>query len=300
MVDYKGILIFSNLMWNKNEKKRTYYNCELCDYTTHKLFDYNRHLETIKHKTNENANIMLTKNESLYICECGKSFIHNSSLCRHKNVCTYINTNNCQSSDLIIKLIEGNSELQKMMYEVIKQGTYVNNTSNINSHNTNTFNMNLFLNEQCKDALNMSEFINSIQVSISDLEATGRLGYVDGISRIIVNKLKQLDLYKRPIHCCDLKREIFYIKNGGTWEKEKDNYPLMKQTVNAIACKNIGQIGEWMKLYPDARESDSSKNNMYHCIVSNAMSGETEEKQERNLNNIIRNIAKEVIIDKKL
>jgi hypothetical protein len=119
------------------------------------------------------------------------------------------------------------------------------------------------LNEQCKDALNIGEFVDSIKLQLTDLENTGRTGYVEGISKILIKNLNELDVIKRPIHCSDLKREVLYIKDNDEWTKETDDKPVLKNAIKQVANKNIKQISEWTNLYPDCKKSDSKKNNQY-------------------------------------
>jgi hypothetical protein len=196
-------------------------------------------------------------------------------------------------------LIQENVEIKKLMLELIKKDTLsiTNNTSNNNSHNK-TFNLQFFLNEECKDALNISEFVSSIKVELEDLETTGRLGYVEGVSRIMNKNLKELDINKRPIHCSDLKREVLYIKNDDQWIKEEETKPILKKAIKQVAHENIKQIAEWRKKYPDCTDADSRKNDTYLKIVSNSMSGLTTEEQIKNIDKIISKVAKESAIDK--
>ena len=191
-------------------------------------------------------------------------------------------------------LLKQNSEL------IMKMGTNNNNT-NTNSHNNNnnkTFNLQFFLNEECKNALNISEFVSSIKMDLDDLEKTGLLGYAEGISNIINKNLNGLDQTMRPIHCSDVKREVFYVKNDDQWVKENDAKPVLTKAIKQVAHENIRQISEWQKKYPDCCDPDSTKNDAYLNIVSNAMSGLTSEEQMKNYEKIISNVAKEVIIEK--
>ena len=212
-------------------------------------------------------------------------------------------------TNLVLEVVKNNSELQKQnqelqiqMLEVIKNGTNHNNSTNTNSHNTNnnnkTFNLQIFLNEDCKDALNISEFISSIKMDLDDLETTGKLGYVEGVTRIINKNLNELDQTMRPIHCSDMKREVLYIKNDDQWIKENENKPIFTKAIRQIANENIKQISEWRKKYPDCTDAESRKNDTYLNIVSNAMSGTTSEEQSKNYEKIITKVAKEVTIEK--
>ena len=165
--------------------------------------------------------------------------------------------------------------------------------------NNKIFNLQIFLNEDCKDALNISEFISSIKMDLDDLETTGKLGYVEGVTRIINKNLNELDQTMRPIHCSDVKREVLYIKSDDQWIKENGtNKPVLTKAIKQVAHENIRQISEWRKKHPDCTDPDSKKNDLYLNIVSNAMSGITSEEQVKNYEKIISNVAKEVTIDK--
>ena len=194
-------------------------------------------------------------------------------------------------------LIQENTEFKKLILELIKKDN-LNITNNTNNSHNKTFNLQFFLNEECKDALNISEFVSSIKVELEDLEATGRLGYVEGVSRIMNKNLKELDINKRPIHCSDLKREILYIKNDDQWIKEEETKPILKKAIKQVAYENIKQINEWKKKYPDCTDSESRKNDLYLKIVGNSMSGLTTEEQLKNYEKIVSKVAKESIIDK--
>ena len=192
-------------------------------------------------------------------------------------------------------------EMKSTMIEMFKHLQPVNNTTSNNIHNNShnkTFNLQFFLNEQCKDALNINEFVDSIKVQLSDLEDTGRLGYVDGISKIILKNLQDMDKFKRPIHCSDLKREVIYIKSNNTWTKNDENNEQMKNAIRQVTNKNIRQIAAWAEAHPNCRDSTSKKNDEYLRIVSNAMSGISSEEQSKNMMQIIRNVAREVVIEK--
>ena len=288
--------------------------CENCDYGTCKKSSFKNHCESIKHKRHNlehNGNVLATEICcSTYICEkCNRKYKDRTGLSKHKKKCnTEPNTNNninevihevINKDNLINMLVTQNKEL----IELLKHGMINNNISNnINNNTTNienkTFNLNLFLNETCKNAMNISDFVSSIQVNLEDLEYTGRQGYIQGISNIILNNLQKLEQHERPLHCNDLKREILYIKENNKWEKEKDNKPILTKAIKTIANENIKQIKFWREKYPDCTDADSKKNNLYLKIVSNSMNGLTEEEGHRNIDKIISNVAKEVIIDK--
>lgn len=204
---------------------------------------------------------------------------------------------NKQLSDkeLVMMLIKDNTEMKKMMMEILKNG--INNT-NCNNTTNKTFNLNLYLNETCKDAMNISDFVNSISLSLEDLEHTGRKGYVEGISSIFLKNLNNIEHHMRPIHCSDSKREILYIKDNDKWEKECEGKPILTNAIKKIAKQNICLIQHWRNKYPDCTKADSRKNDLYLKIVSNSMNGLTEEEGKRNIDKIISNVAKEVLIDK--
>ena len=294
----------------KSQKIAKKYYCENCEYLTSNKNDYYKHLSTDKHQntiieTNMKQNvakIAKNPNDKIDKCNCGKIFFSRTSLWRHKKTWPDINNNNfspiydnLDDKSLIIQLLQQNQELQKSLIELSKEKTINNSFTNSNNK---TFNLQLFLNETCKDAMNIGDFVKTIKPQLMDLETTGRLGYVEGISNIILNNLKTLKIHERPIHCSDQKREVMYIKDNNEWTKENDDKPILTKAIKVIANENIKNIGEWRKENPDCTEADSKKNKLYLKIVSNAMSGGTKEESEKNLNKIISNISKEVIIDK--
>jgi hypothetical protein len=184
------------------------------------------------------------------------------------------------------------------MFELAKEGKYI--TNNVTNNTTNNFNLNLFLNEKCKDALNLMDFVNSLKLQIKDLEETASLGYSEGISRIFIKGLQELDVYKRPIHCSDLKREILYIKDKNQWEKEDEEKSKLTQAIKHIGNNNIKQIPEWQKENPEYKNPESKKNDQFMKLICNTMSGNSKEEQELNINRVIRNVSKEVVIDKNI
>ena len=292
------------------------FSCKCCDYICYKKQHYNQHLLTNKHKNNEINSVENKIVKNIFDCDCGKKYKDRTGLWKHKRTCNLVkkldlaaaNNNNDIAflTNLVLEVVKNNSELQKQnqelqiqMLEVIKNGTN-NTTTNSNNNITNkTFNLQFFLNEECKDALNISEFVSSIKMDLDDLEKTGLLGYVEGISNIINKNLNDLDETRRPIHCSDVKREVLYIKNDDQWIKENGtNKPVLTKAIKQVAHENIRQISEWRKKHPDCTDPDSKKNDLYLNIVSNAMSGSTSEEQVKNYEKIISNVAKEVTIDK--
>jgi hypothetical protein len=283
---------------NFTSKNTHFFHCISCDFKCSKKGDYNRHLLTLKHKNQQKSTDFTSKNIA---CECGRNYKDRSGLWKHKKTCKieqdqekdeFLDAVN--NEKMIIELLKQNSELQKSLIELSKDKSVTHNNTN-NSHNK-TFNLNFFLNETCKDALNITEFVSSIKPTLEDLEYTGRQGYVAGISNIILKKLNSLEEYIRPIHCCDLKREVLYIKDNNHWTKETEEKPILTKAIKVIANENIKNIQEWRGLNPECTDSDSQKNNLYLKIVSNSMSGLDKDETEKNTNKIISNVAKEVAI----
>jgi hypothetical protein len=293
--------------------------CDSCDFSSSRKSQYNRHLLTAKHhKTTLDYKKVPKKFQKsseeigdVYCCEkCNKIYKHHSSLWKHKKTCnkhTDLTLNSCDNisdKEIIMKLINENQEFKNIIIDqsktlqelATKVGTNCSNNT-INSNNK-SFNLNVFLNETCKDAVNISDFVSSVKINLDDLEKTGRIGYAGGISSIFSYNLKDMDTRMRPIHCTDLKREILYIKENGVWEKDNESKSLLIKAIKAIAFENIRQINEWKKLYPDCTDADSRKNDLYLKIVSNSMCGIDKEETEKNLAKIVSNIAKEVVIVK--
>ena len=292
-------------------KNCNYFNCQQCDYKCCKTSEWTRHVSTAKHKKRQNATVLATKMpEKPLFCEtCNKEYKDRTGLWRHKKKCAEKNqddkkiapTSDTSDKEIIKLLIQENSEFKNLILELVKKDNMnITNNANNNTNNSHnkTFNLQFFLNEECKDALNISEFVSSIKVELEDLEATGRLGYVEGVSRIMNKNLKELDINKRPIHCSDLKREVLYIKNDDQWTKEDDTKPILKKAIKQVAFENIKKIGEWRNKYPGCMDSESRKNDLYLKIVGNAMSGLTTEEQLSNIDKIVSRVAKEAVINR--
>jgi hypothetical protein len=293
------------------------YECKSCYYITSKKSSFDKHLLTSKHaiisqKIQKTAEKLPKVAQDLYKCSCDKIFKYHSGLWRHKKICSNnkqddkgcvveLKTSDTSDKEIIKMLIHENTEFKNLILELVKKDNMnITNNANNNTNNSHnkTFNLQFFLNEECKDALNISEFVSSIKVELEDLEATGRLGYVEGVSRIMNKNLKELDVNKRPIHCSDIKREVLYIKNDDQWMKEEENKPILKKAIKQVAFENIKLINEWRNKYPGCMESDSRKNDLYLKIVGNAMSGLTTEEQLSNIDKIISRVAKEAVINR--
>jgi hypothetical protein len=309
------------------QKAHQKFNCEFCDFSSSKKSDWDRHLTTLKHykkhkiftniykESAENTENDKTIKINKFTCHCGKEYKYRQSLYLHKK-------KGCSSKDqeeefeeeeqeeeakgemnlltnLIMEMMKSNQDLQKSLMEVCKNGTSQSNTQISNSmvnSNNKTFNLQVFLNETCKDAMNLTDFVNSLQIQLSDLEKVGRDGFVAGISNIIVKNLKALDVTMRPVHCSDQKRETMYIKDKDEWHNDSKELPenqKLKKAIKQIAHKNICMIPEWKKLYPDCIYADSRKSDLYNHIMYEAM-----DHNEANSEKIIKKIAKEVGISK--
>ena len=189
-----------------------------------------------------------------------------------------------------------NQDLQEKLLEAVKEGKTINNTIN----NNQKFNLQVFLNEQCKDAINMSDFLANMTLDMEDLTETGRLGYVGGISRILVNKLQELDIYKRPLHCTDLKRETLYIRDNDVWEKENNSKETMKKLVNKVANKNCKTMRQWTQEHPNYTEMDTPENQEFMKLSDAVLGGFGEQESKLFRDKVIRSVIKEVMINKNI
>jgi hypothetical protein len=199
-------------------------------------------------------------------------------------------------TNLLLDVLKDNKECKDLMAEIANKE--ITHTTTINNTTNNKFNMSFFLNEQCKDAMNIMDFVASLQVGISDVENVGELGYVKGISNIILKGLNELDIYKRPVHCSDIKRETLYIKDKNVWEKENTNNEKLKLAIKHVSHKNVKQISEWQREHPEYSEGESKDGETYLKIVNESMGGSTNSDDEVNYSKIIKNVAKNVVIQK--
>jgi hypothetical protein len=298
------------MLVKKSQKIPEIFECKNCNYNTCSKKDFKKHTETIKHNRLVNASTMLVEETSnkIFICYCGKSYCHDSSYYRHKKKCNTIVENKDESPEpmndkaLIQFLMKESSEFKQLMLEQSKTMTELTkkagNNNTTNTTNNNQFNLNFYLNETCKNAINIMDFVSQLELGIKDLEETGRLGYAEGISKIFINGLNQLNITDRPIHCSDLKRETLYIKDKNEWNKESEDKVILTNAIKHVANKNIKQISEWTKIHPDYKDSKSKENDRYLQIVSESMSGASEEETKKNYSKIIKNIVKETTIDK--
>ena len=281
--------------------------CEDCDYSTSKKSSFDKHLSTDKHKKSQNGSYLVVNDSekspkvAQYKCECGRVYKYDSGYYRHKKNCSdkivVTNKEDVNNKDLIMMLIKQNTQLIEQNAELAKNGTH--NTTN--SHNTisnnKTFNLQFFLNETCKDAMNIMDFVDSIKLQLTDLEKVGKIGYVEGISNIINSNLKALDVTQRPIHCTDNKREVLYVKDEDKWEKEAEEKEKMRKVIKMITNKNIKMLSKFKDVHPDCEKSISKYSDEYNKIVIESFGGPGDNDLEKE-NKIIKNISKTVTINK--
>ena len=289
-------------MLTKNSAKiRSEFVCINCNYATSDKKDYNKHIATAKHKNNTNVDITLTnigkKSENIieFICSCEKKYKSRQGLYAHKKKCKLLqndqlfDSSNSQitlanelTNDLIIKLLNDNKEMREI---IIKQQDQISellpkigNNFITNNNNNNKFNIQVFLNERCKDAINMSDFIKSIQVSLQQLDYTKQNGLVNGLSNVIIENMSKLGLYQRPIHCTDLKRESLYIKDDDNWEKDV-NKEKIRKAIKDVSTKQFCALSKWTKENPDFQNNEHKQNYYTHTLVAIGNSKEHNEEK---------------------
>ena len=317
-LDYDDIcsksLLHKTIETKKCQKmpKNVYY-CNDCSFTCCKKSNYEKHIVTKKHlqlneNENENANENTNANNN-YICMCGKKYKNRSGLWKHnnENKCnSKVNTTNEKviinddtissiMSEIKNLMVEQN-KMNKMITEIANKPTITNNNTQTNNQTNNQqFNMNVFLNETCKDAMNLSEFIDNLHVSMEDMEKTGELGFAKGMSRIIMNNLNAIDVCKRPIHCSDMKRETLYVKNNGVWEKETEERKRTKEIIYKVSCLNTRQLLKWRNLPRNKgyEKSDHKKNDEFTKLVM-----EINKLRDEEIDKVITTVSRHVAIDK--
>ena len=290
--------------------KGTIYECKKCDFISCKKTHYERHLKTNKHsELHKNVNDIKKTTKALLECICGKEFKHRQNLWIHKKRCHFIESKfdeDINKNELIKQimlqnqqLLFDNQEFKTMILDIVSKPTTINNTNNNTNcnNNNNQFNLNVFLNEKCKNAMNMSDFISSLEILDEDFENIGKLGYIQGISNIFIKGLKDLDETVRPLHCNDLKRETLYIKDNDVWDKD-DNKQKIRNVIALIAHKNFKYIPVWKEANPTASDVTTKKNDLYMRIANQVTTAITPD-DETGINKIIRNVASNVVIDKK-
>ena len=302
------------MLTEKVPKSSKKFICNKCNYNTVRESQFERHLLTAKHQKLTKLTEKVPKSSKKFVCEyCEKQYKSRVGLWKHKQLCSELPSEypnvidnkvhtQTHNTDTIIELIKQNQEFKELILEQNKQlvelsqkPTTTNNTIN---NNHQKFNLNFFLNEQCKDAINMSDFLENMELDMEDLRETGRLGYVEGISRILVNKLRELDTYKRPLHCTDLKRETLYIKENDEWSKEDNSKQTLKGLVNKVANKNCKNIEQWKDEHPEYNIFDSPENMEYMDLCNTILGGLGEQECRQFRDTIVRNVIKEVMVNK--
>jgi hypothetical protein len=305
---------------NKMPKNADFY-CEHCHFRCFKKSNYIMHTNTKKHTYRLTGNEFVhaeIKINAKYKCECGKNYVTLSGLWKHKTKCCCVNNSNIvinhtdlhvqnsnnhasDKDELINYLIKENQEFKTMILEIVKKDSYNQHTTNItntNSHNK-TFNLQFFLNETCKDAMNMKDFIKSLELTMPELEKMGELGFAEGMSRVVVDRLNSLDITKRPIHCSDVKREIIHIKDDNKWERDNANFDRLRKIIKQLTHKNILKVDDWKKANPGCTEYNSRKNGQYLKLTMEAIGPVDDMEVKRDFGKIIRRVAETTAIDKK-
>jgi hypothetical protein len=307
-------------MDTKNKKSLKIFYCKKCDYHTYRKYNYDKHKTTPKHLAEEGIEqVEYVDIQKKYNCECGKKYKYIQGLYKHKKSCCcknvenemMHNNNENDTSSIINHLIQQNmslftateefkimmAEQNKMMMDIANKAAATSSINNntINNVNNQQFNLNLFLNETCKDAMNLSEFLENLHVSMEDMEKTGELGFAKGMSRIIMNNLNAIDVCKRPIHCSDVKRETLYVKNNGVWEKETEERKRTKEIIYKVSCLNAKQLLKWRDLARNKGydNSEHSKNDEFMKLVM-----EVNKLRDEEVDKVITSISKHVAIDK--
>ena len=301
-----------HLLTTKHQKQtNVQYTCDICLYTTCNKKYYNKHLQTNKHKQMTNhASHGCNKTEK-YVCKiCCAKLSSRQSLHRHKIKCEQHEHLTNGNANIIMELMKQNYEFKTIIIEERKKQEEERNefkqllvdiakkeSNIINNTQHNQFNLNMFLNEKCKDAMNFMDFVNSLQVSFEELENMANKGYIAGMSDIILNGLRQLDVYHRPIHCTDIKRETMYIKDNNEWIKDEDQ-TRVKKVITMVGRKNMRRVGEWQRAHPKCEITDSKEQYLHMNIMQQCLNGETQYECQKNDAKIIKNIAKFTYLDK--
>jgi len=321
------------MVTNYSNKSPLKFECDVCDYYTSNKKDYTKHITTPKHLKMTTMVTCGDNNPPPLVCTCGNTYKYRQGLSRHKKTCVDINniidttpppkqevqpshssTEDMQMT-LILELVKQNQEFKdlliqqsnqmleqnKTIIEVAKHSQINNNTINNTNTNSNnkTFNLQFFLNETCKDAMNMKDFIQSLEMSLPELEKMGELGFAEGMSRVFVNRLNSLDITKRPIHCSDVKREIIHIKDDNKWEMDNANLDRLRKIIKHLTHKNILRVDDWKKANQGCTEYNSRKNDQYLKLNIEAIGPVDDTEVKRDFGKIIRRVAESTTIDKK-
>jgi hypothetical protein len=306
------------------------YVCNHCDYKCSKNSDFVKHNNTRKHKiaTMEILEIPIIAD---HICSvCDKKFKTYSGLWKHSYKCLpppkqeapppHSSAEDMQMN-LILELVKQNQEFKNLLiqqsHQMMEQNSQMmeqnktmidvaknsqgnnNNTLSHNNNNNKTFNLNFFLNETCKDAMNMKDFIKSLEMTLPELENMGELGFAEGMSRLFVDRLNKLDITKRPIHCSDVKREIIHIKDDNKWERDNANLDRLRKIIKQLTLKNILKVDDWKKANQGCTEYNNRKTDKYLRINMEAIGPVDDVEVKRDFGKIIRRVAESTAIDKK-
>jgi hypothetical protein len=318
-------------MLTKKSPKISYnFFCEKCNYKCNKKSEFNKHLMTAKHERLKNVNKKSPNNNLTFECNCGKKYNQQSGLSRHKRTCknqinhisndySFETTNNTATIEVMMQLIEQNQEFKTLLIEQQKDiiehqnqnqklqtqlieavnlnSNTIHNTVNNTTNNNQNFNLNFFLNTTCKDAMNMSEFIENMEVNFKDIENIGKNGYVSGMTDMILSRIKELDVTKRPMHCTDLKRETMYIKDNNEWTKDTPENTKLHKMINYVAKQNYAKMPLWRQRNPECLDSDHPKYDFCIKMMRN-MLGDVGTEQVRLDNKVIKNLSRHILVDK--
>ena len=293
--------------------------CSSCYYTTSKRFNYTKHILTPKHIKNINSlqKVANDSNENKYKCDCGNNYKYRQGLFNHKKNCSFKDSSNFLEINkkedgkvFILELIKQNQEFKELLLQqnkehnelinkfIEREPTQIINTTNNNNSTTNqSFNLNVFLNETCKDAMNIKEFLENLNPTLDDLENVGQKGFVKGISEIILKSLREMEINKRPIHCTDIKREIVYLKEDDTWNKDDKDNSKMKELIRRVENKNFNNICQWQKNHPDIRILDSPDYLKQNLLMEKSC--EAVNNEDRVRGKVLKELLKEIHINSK-
>ena len=307
------------IMQKKCKKNALKFYCEICSFGCSNKYNWNKHLSTTKHKNGNkmvtNGQKMVTSHSScsvVHVCpDCKKSYRYRSGLSRHRKKCSVKTTKNLLNSQKKrCKKMQTPTDggiiadtFNKVMDTMVKQQNQINKLLDLQkemipklgNNNNNNMTINVFLNEHCKDAMNLTDFINSIKISLEDLEYTNQHGYVKGLSQIFTKHLVDVGEKQRPIHCSDRKRLQFYVKEGDTWDKDPQNTKI-DQSITAVTNKAFNELKQWQDAHPGYDNINSPVNKEWLEIIGKLSGGSTEDDQHRNKENIKRSMSQSLSI----
>jgi arsenate reductase-like glutaredoxin family protein len=291
------------------QKNAKIYECKICSFNSSNKRNYDVHLTTSKHREMTGNDENLANLAKLFVCECGNSYKYRQGLFSHKKKCTFaVQCETAEPTSAIIDLIKQNSDFKELIIEQTKtiqeqnksllelaSKSSTTNNNCINTNNNQKFNLNFFLNTTCKDAMNMSEFLENLDINFQDIENIGKNGYVAGMTDMILSRIRDLDVTKRPLHCTDLKRETMYIKDNDEWSKDTPEKGKLRQMITIVAKQNCGQISKWREQYPECLNGDHPKYGFCLDMMKNIL-GDVGNDLIRLDNKVIKNIAKQIVV----